>query len=107
MQNCGPQFHAEVGKFRFLNELIKLISPKYLGSLTPDAVRTEIIELLYLWTREYPIETKIREAYEMLKKQRVVQVSLGIYPLRPNLGSVFQVEFFLNFIVKVKKKKVK
>lgn len=105
MQNCGPQFQAEVGKFRFLNELIKLISPKYLGSLTPDAVRTEIIELLYLWTREYPIETKIQEAYEMLKKQRVVQVSLGI--LRPNLGSVFQVEFFLNFIVKVKKKKVK
>ncbi|XP_026676810.1 LOW QUALITY PROTEIN: ADP-ribosylation factor-binding protein GGA1 [Diaphorina citri] len=73
MQHCGPQFHAEVGKFRFLNELIKLISPKYLGNLTPDAVRTEIIELLYLWTLEYPRESKIREAYEMLKKQQVVQ----------------------------------
>uniref|UniRef100_A0A8D8M7C9 ADP-ribosylation factor-binding protein GGA1 n=1 Tax=Cacopsylla melanoneura TaxID=428564 RepID=A0A8D8M7C9_9HEMI len=73
MLHCGPLFHAEVGKFRFLNELIKLISPKYLGSLTPESVRTEIVQLLYLWTLDYPKETKIREAYEMLKKQRVVQ----------------------------------
>ncbi|KAL1451152.1 hypothetical protein WDU94_003440, partial [Cyamophila willieti] len=73
MLQCGPLFHAEVGKFRFLNELIKLISPKYLGNLTPESVRSEIVQLLYLWTLEYPKETKIREAYEMLKKQRVVQ----------------------------------
>lgn len=28
MKNCGRRFHNEVGKFRFLNELIKVISPK-------------------------------------------------------------------------------
>lgn len=28
VKNCGEAFHREVGKFRFLNELIKLISPK-------------------------------------------------------------------------------
>ena len=28
MKNCGRRFHNEVGKFRFLNELIKLVSPK-------------------------------------------------------------------------------
>uniref|UniRef100_A0A3Q3E773 VHS domain-containing protein n=1 Tax=Hippocampus comes TaxID=109280 RepID=A0A3Q3E773_HIPCM len=28
MKNCGQRFQNEVGKFRFLNELIKVISPK-------------------------------------------------------------------------------
>lgn len=28
MKNCGSRFHSEVGKFRFLNELVKVISPK-------------------------------------------------------------------------------
>lgn len=28
MKNCGRRFHKEVGKYRFLNELIKVVSPK-------------------------------------------------------------------------------
>lgn len=28
MKTCGKRFHDEVGKFRFLNELIKVVSPK-------------------------------------------------------------------------------
>uniref|UniRef100_A0A3Q3WL59 VHS domain-containing protein n=1 Tax=Mola mola TaxID=94237 RepID=A0A3Q3WL59_MOLML len=28
MKNGGKRFHSEVGKFRFLNELIKVVSPK-------------------------------------------------------------------------------
>ena len=28
MKSCGKRFHNEVGKFRFLNELIKVVSPK-------------------------------------------------------------------------------
>jgi len=28
VKNCGKRFHNEVGKFRFLNELIKVVSPK-------------------------------------------------------------------------------
>lgn len=28
MKNCGRRFHNEVGKYRFLNELIKVVSPK-------------------------------------------------------------------------------
>lgn len=66
---------AEVGKFRFLNELIKLVSPKYLGSSTPDVVKNKIIDLLKLWSVKFPNETKIKEAFEMLKKQGVVAVS--------------------------------
>lgn len=31
MKNCGRRFHKEVGKYRFLNELIKVVSPKVSG----------------------------------------------------------------------------
>lgn len=30
VKSCGPVFHTEVGRFKFLNEMIKLVSPKYL-----------------------------------------------------------------------------
>lgn len=76
MKHCGVSFHAEVGKFRFLNEMIKLVSPKYLGGRTPVTVRNRVLQLMYSWTLDYPQETKIREAYEMLRKQGVVKVSI-------------------------------
>lgn len=28
VNNCGDRFHSEMAKFRFLNELIKVLSPK-------------------------------------------------------------------------------
>lgn len=28
MKNCGQRFHNEIAKYRFLNELIKVVSPK-------------------------------------------------------------------------------
>lgn len=75
MKRCGNNFHMEVGKFRFLNELIKLVSPKYNGAHTPEAVKRRVLELMQSWTVYYPKEFKIKEAYEMLKKQGVVKVS--------------------------------
>lgn len=74
MKRCGGIFHSEVGKFRFLNELIKLVSPKFMGAHTPESVRRRVLELMYTWTIQYPREVKIKEAYEMLKKQGVVKV---------------------------------
>ncbi|XP_060528113.1 ADP-ribosylation factor-binding protein GGA3 isoform X2 [Cylas formicarius] len=73
MSKCGTPFQNEVGKFRFLNEMIKLVSPKYLGSKTPLSVKVRILELLYIWTLDYPKEVKIKEAFDMLKKQGVVK----------------------------------
>uniref|UniRef100_A0A8C3WJB1 Golgi associated, gamma adaptin ear containing, ARF binding protein 1 n=1 Tax=Catagonus wagneri TaxID=51154 RepID=A0A8C3WJB1_9CETA len=73
MKNCGKRFHDEVGKFRFLNELIKVVSPKYLGSRTSEKVKNKILELLYSWTVGLPEEVKIAEAYQMLKKQGIVK----------------------------------
>ncbi|KAM4651266.1 ADP-ribosylation factor-binding protein GGA1 [Discoglossus pictus] len=73
MKNCGKRFHSEVGKFRFLNELIKVVSPKYLGTRSPEKVKLKILELLYSWTLGLPSEVKITEAYQMLKKQGILK----------------------------------
>uniref|UniRef100_A0A3Q0R1F4 Golgi associated, gamma adaptin ear containing, ARF binding protein 3 n=1 Tax=Amphilophus citrinellus TaxID=61819 RepID=A0A3Q0R1F4_AMPCI len=72
MKNCGRRFHNEVGKYRFLNELIKVVSPKYLGDSAPEKVKRKIVEMLYSWTVAFPSETKIGEAYQTLKRQGLV-----------------------------------
>uniref|UniRef100_A0A665VQZ8 Golgi-associated, gamma adaptin ear containing, ARF binding protein 1 n=1 Tax=Echeneis naucrates TaxID=173247 RepID=A0A665VQZ8_ECHNA len=73
MKNCGKRFHNEVGKFRFLNELIKVVSPKYLGARAPEPVKKKVLEMMYSWTVRLPDETKILDAYQMLKKQGIVK----------------------------------
>ncbi|XP_019853542.1 PREDICTED: ADP-ribosylation factor-binding protein GGA1-like [Amphimedon queenslandica] len=72
VKNCGRKFHQELGKFRFLNELIRMISPKYLGKDIPEKVQEKVKAMLYSWKIGLPSETKIAEAYEMLKKQGLV-----------------------------------
>ncbi|XP_006865268.1 PREDICTED: ADP-ribosylation factor-binding protein GGA1 isoform X2 [Chrysochloris asiatica] len=88
MKSCGKRFHDEVGKFRFLNELIKVVSPKYLGSRTSEKVKNKVLELLYSWTVGLPEEAKIAEAYQMLKKQGIVKADPKLpddvtFPLPP------------------------
>uniref|UniRef100_A0A8C9WZP9 ADP-ribosylation factor-binding protein GGA2-like n=1 Tax=Sander lucioperca TaxID=283035 RepID=A0A8C9WZP9_SANLU len=73
MNNCGKSFHSEVAKFRFLNELIKLLTPKYFGAWTPQKVKDRVTEVLYGWTLWLKEEPKIQEAYCMLKKQGIVK----------------------------------
>ncbi|XP_054992575.1 ADP-ribosylation factor-binding protein GGA2 isoform X1 [Sorex araneus] len=70
---CGEKFHSEVAKFRFLNELIKVLSPKYLGAWSTETVKGRVIEILYSWTVWFPEDMKIRDAYQMLKKQGIVK----------------------------------
>lgn len=52
--------------------MIKLISPKYYGQRTSDRVKKKCIELIYCWSRDLPKRVKIKEAYDMLKKQGLV-----------------------------------
>ncbi|XP_053194085.1 ADP-ribosylation factor-binding protein GGA3 [Scomber japonicus] len=72
MKNCGRRFHNEVGKYRFLNELIKVVSPKYMGDSAPEKVKMKIVEMLYSWTVAFPSEAKISEAYQTLRRQGLV-----------------------------------
>uniref|UniRef100_H0XCY2 Golgi associated, gamma adaptin ear containing, ARF binding protein 2 n=1 Tax=Otolemur garnettii TaxID=30611 RepID=H0XCY2_OTOGA len=73
MNHCGEKFHGEVAKFRFLNELIKVLSPKYLGSWATEKVKGRVIEILFSWTVWFPEDIKIRDAYQMLKKQGIIK----------------------------------
>ncbi|KAH8245234.1 hypothetical protein KR032_006866 [Drosophila birchii] len=69
MTQCGEEFQDEAAKFRFLNELIRLVSKKYKGAETPHEVKQRIMECLLLWTTEFPQRQKIRDAYDMLRKE--------------------------------------
>ncbi|XP_013871297.1 ADP-ribosylation factor-binding protein GGA2, partial [Austrofundulus limnaeus] len=73
MNNCGKRFHSEAAKFRFLNELIKILTPKYFGAWTSQSVKDRVTEVLYGWTLWLKEEPKIQEAYRMLKKQNVIK----------------------------------
>lgn len=62
--------HQVIDKFRFLNELIKMVSPKYYGD-TPASVKTRVLYLIQKWNFNLPDHGKVREVYAMLKKQGV------------------------------------
>ncbi|XP_018330161.1 ADP-ribosylation factor-binding protein GGA1 isoform X2 [Agrilus planipennis] len=89
MKRCNSLFVSEVAKFRFLNEMIKLVSPKYLGSQTTFNVKQKVIHSLENWSKDYPKESKIREALEMLRKQGVVPVDPLINNTEKKSHSVF------------------
>ncbi|XP_059203262.1 ADP-ribosylation factor-binding protein GGA1-like isoform X2 [Centropristis striata] len=99
MKNCGKRFHSEVGKFRFLNELIKVVSPKYLGARSPEPVKKKVLELIFSWTLGLPDEAKISDAYQMLKKQGIIKQDpelppdklLNLPPPRPK-NAIFEDE---------------
>ncbi|XP_050310403.1 ADP-ribosylation factor-binding protein GGA3 [Anthonomus grandis grandis] len=110
MSKCGVIFQGEVGKFRFLNEMIKLVSPKYLGQRTPLSVKQKVLQLLYVWTLDYPKEQKIKEAFDMLRKQGVIreipnpnipQEALGYESKKKASNSVFQDEEKSNILKKL------
>lgn len=90
MSKCGPRFHSEVGKFRFLNELIRLVSPQYDGDKTPKKIRDKILDLMLLWTKNYPHEKKIKDAYDMLLKRGVCHeyVKQPTVQSAPKMGSL-------------------
>lgn len=43
-----------------------------------EKVKTKVIELLYSWTLALPEETKIKDAYHMLKRQGTCLPSLSL-----------------------------
>ncbi|XP_026690019.2 ADP-ribosylation factor-binding protein GGA1 isoform X2 [Ciona intestinalis] len=72
VKNCGEIFQKELGKYRFLNEMIKVVSPKYLGDKTSEKVQKRVLVMLYTWSIALTDQIKIRDAYQMLKKQGIV-----------------------------------
>ncbi|KAK4468844.1 hypothetical protein MN116_007570 [Schistosoma mekongi] len=72
-KRCSPTFISELGKFKFLNELIKVLSPKYLGDQTSSSVKDKCAQLLHNWQRDFsPTEPKFAEAYNMLVREGII-----------------------------------
>ncbi|CAH8865383.1 unnamed protein product [Trichobilharzia szidati] len=72
-KRCSPTFISELGKFKFLNELIKVLSPKYLGDQTATSVKNKCAQLLHNWQRDYSSsEPKFAEAYNMLVREGII-----------------------------------
>nr|CAH8865544.1 unnamed protein product [Trichobilharzia regenti] len=72
-KRCSPTFISELGKFKFLNELIKVLSPKYLGDQTATSVKNKCAQLLHNWQRDYSTsEPKFAEAYNMLVREGII-----------------------------------
>ncbi|XP_055338868.1 ADP-ribosylation factor-binding protein GGA3-like isoform X2 [Paramacrobiotus metropolitanus] len=79
----GRTVQSEIGKFRFLNELIKVVSPKYLGEKTAESVKKKTVELLYSWSQLMRYEQKIVEAYNMLKQQGIIKEDPVVFEAPP------------------------
>ena len=61
------------------NARVLLILPlQYDGDWTPEPVKKHIIEIMYSWTVGLPKETKIAEAYKMLKQQGKIMDFLNL-----------------------------
>lgn len=56
-------------KKKKVRESLLYFSLQYLGDRVSEKVKTKVIELLYSWTVALPEESKIKDAYYMLKRQ--------------------------------------
>ncbi|EPB80827.1 VHS domain protein [Ancylostoma ceylanicum] len=72
VRKCGEKVHNRVGKFRFLNQLVKLITPKYLGAQTSPEVKELVIKLLYSWQRSMRHVEKFKEVYDSLREHHLI-----------------------------------
>nr|XP_058950698.1 TOM1-like protein 2 [Pocillopora verrucosa] len=69
VKNCGHRFHLLIAKKDFLDELVKILSPK---TNPPQIVQDKILSLIQDWAdafRESPELTNVMETYESLRAQ--------------------------------------
>jgi ADP-ribosylation factor-binding protein GGA len=72
IRKCGSRINQEIGKYRFLNQFIRLLSPKYQGLETSDAVKEKAIKLLYNWKQSMRYIEKLQQVYNQLKEQGII-----------------------------------
>uniref|UniRef100_A0A8C4GGQ2 Golgi associated, gamma adaptin ear containing, ARF binding protein 3a n=1 Tax=Dicentrarchus labrax TaxID=13489 RepID=A0A8C4GGQ2_DICLA len=72
----GPQISVRLlaHKIQSPQEWEAIQALTYLGDKVSERVKIKVIEMLYSWTVSLPDETKICEAYQMLKSQGIVIV---------------------------------
>lgn len=85
MNDSNELFRSNIGRFQFLNEIVKLISPNHATCPPPIAIRDRLMDLLLIWTFQYPQLSKIKEAYAMLRKQGIPHTPVQDHRLESRL----------------------
>merc|ERR1712168_177541 len=73
MREGGHEIRKHVAMFKFLNDCIRILSPKYLGKRTEKTVKDRVIELIYCWSEALPSYHKLKEAYIMLRRNNIIK----------------------------------
>lgn len=68
MRKCGSKVHVKVGRFKFLNQMVKIVSPKYQGKDSSLEVKELTVRLLYSWHKSMPYIEKFKEVCLTLAK---------------------------------------
>lgn len=86
MNDSNEMFRSNIGRFQFLNEIVKLVSPNHASRPPPIDIRDRLMDLMLIWTCQYPQLTKIKEAYSMLRKQGVPHTPVQDHRLETRLA---------------------
>jgi len=73
MREGSHNIHKHVAMFKFLNDLIRVLSPKYLGKRTTAQVKNRVIQLLFCWSEAMPHYSKLKDAYVMLRRNNIIK----------------------------------
>jgi hypothetical protein len=71
VKNCGKKFHLLVASKEFIQELVKLIGPKY---DPPTAVQEKVLSLIQLWAETFSSQPDLKgvvEVYQELKNKGI------------------------------------
>lgn len=71
VKNCGKKFHVLVANKEFIQELVKLIGPKY---DPPTAVQEKVLSLIQLWAETFASQPDLKgvvEVYQELKNKGI------------------------------------
>lgn len=67
MKNCGKNFHILVANKEFIQELVKLIGPKY---DPPTAVQEKVLSLIQIWADTFASQPDLKGVVEVYQELR-------------------------------------
>lgn len=73
VRKCGSRVVNEIGKYKFLNQFIRLLSPKYQGFETSLEVKEKAIRILFSWKQSMKHVEKLQQVYNKLKDQDIIE----------------------------------
>jgi ADP-ribosylation factor-binding protein GGA len=76
VQSCGRRFHQEIGKFRFLNEMIKLVSPKVKIISIEFKIKSNLFVFFSIWQIIHQKKSKKRLLNFYIPGHKVYRVKL-------------------------------